>query len=129
MKGCLENISREYGVQRKLPKGEIEHSVTNNSNFADLRHISEPYFRLDVLCLAFIYARRSTEMQKLSGFGSKDCLTEATLGWKCFGTYKKVRENYTFNDVFLEILYVNRSKVGELLLLKDTLNQISKKKT
>ena len=37
------------------------------------------------------------EMQKMSGFGIKDCLTEASLGWKCFGTYNKNKEFYTFN--------------------------------
>ena len=41
------------------------------------------------------------EMQKISGFGIKDCLTEATLGWKCFGTYDKGREFYTFNDKYV----------------------------
>ena len=34
----------------------------------------------------------------MSGFGIEDCLTEATLGWKCFGTYNKDREFYDFND-------------------------------
>ena len=37
-------------------------------------------------------------MQKMSGFGIRVCLTEASLGWKCFGTYYKDREFYTFND-------------------------------
>ena len=41
------------------------------------------------------------EMQKMSGFGIKDCLTEASLGWKCFGTYNKDREFYTFNDKYV----------------------------
>ena len=49
------------------------------SNFADLRHIWEPYLNLDVLCLAFIYATNSMEMQNLTGFGIKDCLTKASL--------------------------------------------------
>ena len=41
------------------------------------------------------------EMQKMSGFGIKDCLTEASLGWKCFGSYNKDREFYTFNDKYV----------------------------
>ena len=41
------------------------------------------------------------EMQKMSGFGIKDCLTEASLGWKCFGTYNKDREFYTFNNKYV----------------------------
>ena len=40
-------------------------------------------------------------MQKMSGFGIKDCLTEASLGWKCFGRYNKNKEFYTFNDKYV----------------------------
>ena len=66
-----------------------------------MRHIWEPYLISDVLCLAFKDARHSMEMQKMSGFGIKDCLTEASLGWKCFGTYNKDREFYTFNNKYV----------------------------
>ena len=41
------------------------------------------------------------EMQKMSVFSIKDCLTEASLGWKCFGTYNKNKEFYTFNDKYV----------------------------
>ena len=101
IKGSLEKIGREYGLQPELLKGEIEHSVINKSNFTELRHVWEPYLKLDVLCLAFIYARHSIEMQKMSGFGIKDFLTEANLGWKCFGTYNKDREFHTFNGKYV----------------------------
>ena len=80
MKSSLEKISREYGLQPQILKGGIEHSVINKSNFADLGHIWEPYLKSDVLCLAFIHARHPIESQKMLGFGSKDCLTEASLG-------------------------------------------------
>ena len=64
----------------------------------------------------------------MSGFGIKDCLTEASLGWKCFGTYNK-DENFTLLTInMLEISYVNRSKVVEWLLISDILNQTSVKK-
>ena len=101
IKGSLEKIGKEYGLQPELLKGEIEHSIINKNNFVELRHIWEPYLISDVLCLAFIYARHSMEMQKMSGFGIKDCLTEASLGWKCFGRYNKDREFYTFNDKYV----------------------------
>ena len=98
-------------MQPELLKGETERFVFNKSNFADLRQVWEPYLELDVLCLAFIYVRHSMEMQKMSGFGIKDCLVEASLGWKCFGTYSKDRDFYTFNDKKkYVILYANRSK-------------------
>ena len=101
IRGSLNKIGEEYGLQPELLKGEIEHSIIIKNNFVDLRHIWEPYLISDVLCLAFIYARHSMEMQNMTGFGIKDCLTEASLGWKCFGTYNKDREFYTFNDKYV----------------------------
>ena len=101
IKGSLENIGKEYGLQPELLEGEIEHSGIKKNSFVALKHIWEPYLKLDVLCLAFIYARHSMEMQKMPGFGIKDCLTEASLGWKCFGTYNKNKEFYTFNDKYV----------------------------
>ena len=101
IKVSLEKIGREYNLQPELLKGEIDHSVINKNNFAKLRHFWEPYLISDVLCLAVIYARHSMELQEMTGFGIKDCLTEASLGWKCFGKYNKDREFYTFNDKYV----------------------------
>ena len=39
IKGSLEKIGREYSLQPELLKGEIEHSIINKNNFAELRHI------------------------------------------------------------------------------------------
>ena len=101
IKGSLEKIGREYGLQPELLKGEVEHSVINKNNFIELKHIWEPYLISDVICLAFIYARHSMQMQKMSGFGIKDRSTQASLGWKCFRTYNKDREFYTFNKKYV----------------------------
>ena len=40
-------------------------------------------------------------MQNKSGFGIKNCLTEASLEWKYFGTYNKDREFYTFDKKYV----------------------------
>ena len=47
-KSSLEEIGREYGLQPELLKGEIENSVIIINNFAELKHIWEPYLKLDV---------------------------------------------------------------------------------
>ena len=117
IKGSLEKIGKEYNLQPELLKGEMDHSIINKNNFAELRHIWEPYLISDVLCLAFIYARHSMEMQKMSGFGIKDCLTEASLGWKCFGTYNKDREFYTFNDKYVRNFIRKSIKGGRVAAL------------
>ena len=57
------------------------------------------------------------EMQKMSGFGIKDCLTEASLGWKCFGTYNKDREFYTFNDKYVRSFIRKSIKGGRVAAL------------
>ena len=57
------------------------------------------------------------EMQNLSGFIIKGCLTEASLGWKCFGNYKKNRENYTFNDKYLRDFLRKSIKGGGVFAL------------
>ena len=82
-----------------------------------------------------MYARHSMETQKMSAFGIKDCLTEACLGWKCFGTYNKDREFYNFNYIYLRY-FIRRSikggRVGafnryfESKRCKETLNTIKK---
>ena len=92
IKRSSEKIGKEYSLESEHLKGEIEHSVKNKCTCAGLSLIWDPYLCLDMFCLAFIYARHSMEMQKLSGFGIKDCLTEASIGWNCFGTYDKNRE-------------------------------------
>ena len=117
IKGSLNKIGKEYGLQPELLKGEIEHSIINKNNFVELRHIWQPYLISDVLCLAFIYTRHSMEMQKMSGFGIKDCLTEASLGWKCFGTYNKDREFYTFNDKYVRSFIRKSIKGGRVAAL------------
>ena len=81
IKGSSEKIGKEYGLQPELLKGS-PHSVIIKNSFAELGHIWEPYPKLDVLCLVFIYARHSMEMQNMSAFGIKDCLFGASLGWK-----------------------------------------------
>ena len=82
----------------------------NKSKFAELKHIWGPYLKLDVLCLAFIYARHSLEMQKMGGFGIKDCFTEASLGWNRFGTYNEDRKFQTLNDKYVHDFILSFAK-------------------
>ena len=56
-----------------------------------------------------MFFRHSMEMQNLSGFGIKDCLAEASLGWKCFEKKNKDRDFYTFNDKYMRRDFIRRS--------------------
>ena len=90
----MEKLDRYYGPQPKLPKWEIELSVVFKINCSSRKRVWEACPQLDLLLLAFVYARRSMEIAKMSGFGIKNCLAEASLGWTCFGTYNKTRTFY-----------------------------------
>ena len=57
------------------------------------------------------------EFQKMIGFGINDCLTEASLGWKCFGTYNKDQEFYTFNDKYVRNFIQKSIKGGRVAAL------------
>ena len=115
LKGCLKNRNRIRTSSELLKK--IEHLIFNKRNFADLRHIWEPYLKLNVLRLTSIYARHSMEMKRMSRYGIKDCLTEASLGWKCFDTYNKSREFYTFNDKYVHDFIRKSIKCGRVAAL------------
>ena len=58
-----------------------------------------------------LYGRHSMEMQKMIGFGIKDCLTEASLEWKCLGKDIKDREFQLFNNKY-ERDFLRRSIEG-----------------
>ena len=47
-----------------------------------------PYLKMDVLSLAFIYARYSMNMNSLTGFGMKNCLSLPSLGWKYYNSMR-----------------------------------------
>ena len=57
------------------------------------------------------------EMPKMSGFGINDCSSEASLGWKCFGTLNKDRGFYTFNDKYVRIFLLEPIKGGRVAAL------------
>ena len=57
------------------------------------------------------------EKQNMSGFDIKDCLTEASLGWKCFGKYNKDRKFYTFNDKYVRDFVRKSIKGGKVAVL------------
>ena len=57
------------------------------------------------------------EMQNMKGFGNKNCLIEASLGWKCFGIYNKDREFLTFNDKYVRDFIRKPIKSGRVAAL------------
>ena len=114
IEGSLVRICREYGLQPGRLKGKVEHLVFIKSNFAGLRQSWEPYLKLEVLCSAFMYSRHSMEIQNMSGFGIKDCLTEASFFGSVFGQKNKDREFYTFNNKYVRNFLCRSIKWGRV---------------
>ena len=56
-------------------------------------------------------------MEMQSGFGIKNCLTEAKLGWKCCGKYNKDREFHTFNHKYVRVSICKSIKGGRVVAL------------
>ena len=68
-----------------------------------------------MLCLAFICSGHSMEMQNMIGFSIKDCLTETSPWWKCFGKYNSNRELFTLHDKYIRDFIQKSSKGGRVV--------------
>ena len=53
----------------------------------------------------------------MSGFGIKDCLTEASFGRKCFGKYNNDRDFYKLNDKYVRDFICKSIKRGKVAAL------------
>ena len=113
----LEKIAEEYSLQTELPKGKCEHSVDDRINCVSLKHTSEPYLKLNLLCLAFIHVRFSMEKKAMSGFGIKNFFIQSSQGRKCFGTYIRGREFYTFNNKYVRVFIRKSNNGGRVAVL------------
>ena len=114
LKSFSEKVVEDTDFNLNFLNEKLNTRLNNKTNFSGLRHFWEPYLKLDVLCLASLYDRHSMEIQKMSGFGVKDCLTEVSLGWKCFGKYNKDRKFYTFNNKYVKDLIRKSLKRGRV---------------
>ena len=99
--GSLKSIQKEYNIQPDLVKGEIYHDLINFGNCKDYKNLWRPFIIDDLLGLAYIIAKHSNSIRKITGISYKNSLTEATLGWYCLERYLK--EN-------IEILFTPKNK-------------------
>ena len=62
----------------------------------------------------------------MTKIGIKESLTEASLGWNCFGLYKKDREFYTFKNKYVRDNIRKSNKGSVLLIDKSSQNNLKK---
>ena len=85
-----------------------------------------PYFKNDVLCTAYSYARYCGAMQEITRFSMKDCLSLPGLGWKYFYSLRTEDEPiYTYNDKYVRWFVRQWTKGGQVCAF----NQYFKSKT
>ena len=82
MKSSLRKLGETYKLQTSLMKQEMDHNEIYEDTWECKRREWEPYLKMDILSLAFIYARDSMNMSSITGFRMKDCLSLPSLGWK-----------------------------------------------
>ena len=77
------------------------------------KHEGMDYVKNDVLCTASSYARYSEAIEKITGFGMKDCLNLPRLGWKYFNSLRTDEDEpiHTYDDKHMR-WFVRQSKVG-----------------
>ena len=62
-----------------------------------------PYVKMDVLSTSYCYARYCGDMQEITGFSMKECLSLPGLGWEYFNSLRTEEDEpiYTYNDKYM----------------------------
>ena len=86
LSSSLKKLGETFGLQKELLKQQMNHTDVYEDNYMDKMEEWLPYLKMDVLSLAFIYARYTMNMDSLTGFGMKNCLSLPSLGWKYYNS-------------------------------------------
>ena len=116
MKCSLKKLGGTYKLQSSLLKQEIYHTEIYEDTWEAEREIWEPYFRMDILSVAFVYAQYSMNMENTKGFGMKDCLSLPSLGWKYFNSQRceDDEDKYCYTDKYMRHFVIQSIKAGKV---------------
>ena len=78
----LKKLGETFKLQKELLKAEMNHDDVYSENRRDKKSEGLVCVKNAVLCTSFSYARYTKAMEKITGFGMKDCLGLAGMGWK-----------------------------------------------
>ena len=65
--------------KKKCLKEEVDHEDVFGDSWEDLKDERLSYLKIDVLSLAFLYARYAMNMSKITRFGMEDFLSLSSL--------------------------------------------------
>ena len=116
MKSSLRKLGETYKLQTELMKQEMNHTEIYEDTWKSKKSEWEPYLRMDILSLAFINARYSMNISSITGFGMKDCLSLASLGWKHFMSSRCVDDEpiYSYTDKYMRHFVRQAIKGGKV---------------
>ena len=96
--GKLIGICKRFGLQNALLKDSMDHSSFTKDTWESYDSLWNPFFKWDVLSLAFIKRRYSDEIYDIEEFCIQDCLTTSSLGWKLKMSLCQDELIYTYNQ-------------------------------
>ena len=82
----LKKLGKTFKLQKELLKTEMNHDEITGDKYKDKKDESLEYFKNDVLCTGFSYARYNKAMEEKTGFSMNDCLSLPGLGWNYFNS-------------------------------------------
>ena len=107
----LKKLGKTFKLPKELLKTEMTHDDINGNNWRDKKDEWLPYVKNDVLCTSYSYARYNKNMEEITGFSMKDCLSLPGLGWKYFNSLRTEEDEpiYTYNDKYMR--WFNRQSI------------------
>ena len=99
----IRKITKTFELQKELLKIEMDHNGIDGNIHKDKINEWLPYFKNDVLCTAFSYARYCKAMEEITGFSMGDCLSVPGLGLEYFISLRTEEHEpiYTYIDAYM----------------------------
>ena len=115
----MKKIGKSYKLQSCLLKQELEHDEIYEDSWEEKENEWLLYLKNDVLSTAFAYARYTTPMEELTGFGLKNSTTLPNLANKYFNNLKDENDEpiFTNADSFMRNFVRQTRKSGRYLAL------------
>ena len=103
IKSSLRKIGVSYKLQSLLLKHEIEHDEIYEDTWEAKEDEWLPYVKIDVLSIAFCWARYTMGMEGLTNFGMKNSLTSPSSANKYLNNLRDENDEtlYTYSDPFM----------------------------
>ena len=120
-KNSLKNIGKSYKLQSCLHKQQLKHDEIYEDNWEEKENESLPCLKNDVLSTAFSYARYTTAMEEVTGFGMKNSTILPRLANKFSNSLRDENDEpiHTYTDPFMRNFFRQSIKSGSCVALNE----------